>query len=67
MLCRSIHIFNAFRMCRSAIVGRLASNSATAVLTVLKHPTTACPLILYTRMSTLSALALLAYIYTDDA
>jgi hypothetical protein len=67
MLCKSIHILNAFRMCRSAIVGRLASNSATAVPTVRKHPFTACPPILCTRMSILSTLALLACIHTDDA
>jgi hypothetical protein len=67
MLYRSTHILNAFRMRRLAIVGKLASTSATKVPTVWKHSITACPPILYTRLSTLSALALLACIHTDDA
>jgi hypothetical protein len=67
ILCRSTHILSAFRECRSPIVGKLASASATAVPTVWNQPTTACPPILCTRLSTPSALALLACVYTDDA
>jgi hypothetical protein len=67
ILYRPTHIFTAFRLCRSSIVGRLASASATAVPTVWKHPTTTCLPTLCTRLSTLSALALLACVHTEDA
>lgn len=53
MLCRSTHILSAFRKCRSSIVAKLASASGTAAPTVEKHPVTACPPILWTRLSTL--------------
>lgn len=67
MLCRPTHILSAFRKCRSSIVAKWASASATTVPTVEKHPVTACPSILCNHLSTLCTPAPLACIHTDDA
>lgn len=67
VLYRSTYILRAFCKCRSSIVGRLASASTTAVPTVWKHLTTAYLPTLYTHLSTFSALAVLACVYTDNA